>query len=302
MKLLCRLLCHATGIFALMYSNFATASNAIDEVYEPYDKLLDKYLIEHTLEGGGLVSAFQYWQAMKDSKTFELIEAQKKRLTDFDTTSLQNRERAVAFWLNAYNFFMISYIIENPKKNGEIIDSVKDYGSLLKPYKVFEQAVFDIGGEKYSLNEIEKAILLGQDYQRRGWKDARIHFAVNCASVGCPPLRRAIYEPATLEALLTENTRRALKTSRHLRFDNDVLYVSKVFDWYESDYVQAAGSVRDFLVEYTDPQLHERIKQAREIRYIDYDWSLNRPHNFAELKEHSRLSAADHTNKDALPN
>jgi len=55
---------------------------------------------------------------------------------------------------------------------------------------VFEREKFVIDGEKYSLNQMEKEILLGQDYAERGWKDARVHFAVNCASVGCPPWQR----------------------------------------------------------------------------------------------------------------
>jgi len=116
------------------------------------------------------------------------------------------------------SFPMISRILED-RPGGRLVTSVWDYGGRINPFvkSVFEQETFVIGGQYLSLDFIEKEILLGPEYQARGWKDARVCFAVNCASVGCPPLRRQIYTSENLQAMLAENTRRVLNTSYHLQ-------------------------------------------------------------------------------------
>ena len=177
---------------------------------------------------------------------------------------------------------MIAHILAHPR-DGEPVSGVRDFGHLLNPFRVFGQDLFDIGGERYSLDTIEKGILLGEDYRARGWKDARVHFAVNCASVGCPPLRTAIYTPANVEALLDENTRLALQTHRHLHVSGDTLFLTSLFDWYEKDYLEAAGSVRAFIEAHADQALIDAIEQTRRVRFISYDWSLNSPENFSEF-------------------
>ncbi|MEH6354758.1 MAG: DUF547 domain-containing protein [Marinobacter sp.] len=112
---------------------------------------------------------------------------------------------------------------------------------------VFGRETFVIGGKSFSLSQIEKGVLLGKDYQSRGWKDARVHFAVNRASVGCPPLRDTLYTADNLERLLAENTRRALNTDRHLKIQGDTLYVTELFKWYQDDFSEASGSTKAFI-------------------------------------------------------
>jgi len=186
------------------------------------------------------VSAFDYRGAMADAQAGAWPREQRRRLVDFGRSALQNREQATAFWLNAYNFFMVAHILENPK-GGRPVNSVKDYGSLFSPYKVFRRKIFNVGGALLSLDQIEKEILLGDDFKQKGWRDARVHFTVNCASVGCPPLRRQIYLPGNVDEMMTENTRMALNTPRHLRQEGTVLYVTQLFEWYADDFAEAAG-------------------------------------------------------------
>lgn len=251
-------------------------------LWAPFQSLLDAHLEEKTTERGGLVSAFDYRAALDDERTADWLETQSRRLAEFDRDRLDQRGIAVAFWLNAYNYFMIEYILQNPHR-GELIESVRDYGHLFNPYRVFGREVFDVGGRKYSLSEIENDVLLGDAFRDKGWKEARVHFAVNCASVGCPPLRTQVYLPGNVDELMTENTRRALNTDRHLHRDGDTLRVSSLFDWYASDYVEEAGSVEAFILAYADEEVREKVENTRRMRFIDYDWTLNSPGNFPEF-------------------
>lgn len=260
-----------------------SADDVMRELFAPYQSLLEHHLEERDLPHAGLVTAFDYAAAVAVTETAALLAEQRSRLAEFDPQSLATRDAGVAFWLNAYNYFMIDYVLDNPQR-GEIVGSVRDYGSLFNPYRVFRRSVFEVGGRQYSLDEMEKDILLGDDYKSRGWKDARVHFAVICASVGCPPLRRAIYLPSTLEGMLAENTRRALSTERHLRAEGGTLYLTPLFDWYEADYVEEAGSVRDFILAHADERVRRQVESNAAIRFVDYDWNLNRPTNFPEFQ------------------
>ncbi len=165
-------------------------------------------------------------------------------LTKKDLSSIEGREESIAFWINAYNFLMLDQILTE-RPDGELVGSVWDYGGRVNPFvdSVFEREKFVIDGQEYSLSQMEKEILLGDEYADKGWKDARIHFAVNCASVGCPPpLRDTIYTADNLDDLLADNTRRAFNTGRHLMVEGDTLHVTEVFKWYEEDFNETSGS------------------------------------------------------------
>jgi hypothetical protein len=256
------------SVFALTATPSWTASDTADELiqatYEPFSDMLNKYLIEKPLVDGGLVTAFDYRKALENQQIRSLIDDQNRHLEDFDIIKLTSRELALAFWNNAYNFFMLSHILENPQR-GNLVSSVRDYGNFLNPYRVFGQKIFNIGGRKYSLDEIEKDILLGDAFKQKGWKEARIHFIVNCASVGCPPLRKQIYLPGNIDRMMSENTRKSLNTDRHLRLEGDILYVTRLFDWYQSDFVDEEGSIEAFIKKYADPAVQANVAAADDI-------------------------------------
>ena len=266
--------------FSLVMPVMAGADESVESLFQPWQQLLDAHLEEKDLDGGGLVSAFDYRAALEAPETGELLARQRDALAAFKPDEIDEKYEAIAFWLNAYNFFMVEYILENPV-DGELIDSVWDYGGRYNPFRdsVFTREVFNIGGDEYSLDTMEKGMLLGDEFRDRGWKEARVHFAVNCASVGCPPLRDQVYTSDNTDELLTENTRRAFQTDRHLTFENDTLKLTSVIDWYKDDYREEADTLRDWVKRYTDETLHARIDNADRIRYLDYDWSLNSPEN-----------------------
>lgn len=256
-------------------------------LFTDFQTLLDRHLIEKDLPNDGLVSAFDYRGALELDDTRSLLVRQREVLADFNPDGpegIHSREAFNAFWLNAYNFFMISYILEE-RPNGELVESVWDYGGRVNPFhdNVFQRELFTIGGSQYSLDAMEKDILLGDDAWEKGWAEARVHFAVNCASVGCPPLRDTVYTPDNIEHYLSENTRRAFNTRRHFSIEGETLYLTSLFDWYEQDYVREQGSVRGFIRAYADERAVSAMDETARIRFIDYDWTLNAPEFFPEL-------------------
>ncbi|TVP56606.1 MAG: DUF547 domain-containing protein [Halomonadaceae bacterium] len=263
----------------------ADASGLNERTFQHYATLLESHLQEKTLDNDGLVSAFDYQAALDDSASKELLAQQDALLAEFDTSQLDNREQAIAFWNNAYNYFMIQKVLTDLRR-GKLVESVWDYGGRYNPLRasVFEREDFTIGGEKYSLNTMEKGKLLGDEFKQKGWKEARVHFTVNCASVGCPPLRKTIYTASNIDELMTDNTRRAFNTPRHLRVEGDTLYLTELFKWYEDDYVEEEGSVKAFIQAYADDPVAEKVAATSRIRFISYDWDLNTPANFPELQ------------------
>lgn len=259
-------------------------ASTVEETFKPYGELLQRHVSEYDLAAGGLVSSFDYRGAMADSGSRELIDRQRQRLADLESDEFDSREAALAFWINSYNFFMIAHIVDNPEE-GEPVNSVKDYGSLFNPFRVFKRKHFDVAGRKRSLDEMEKGMLLGEDFAERGWKDARVHFAVNCASVGCPPLRKVPYTTANVERLLDENSRRALLTPLHLYIDGDTARLTSLFDWYASDFEQFAGSVDAFIKNHLDGKRADAFEAAEQSRFIDYNWQLNSPSNIRQWLE-----------------
>lgn len=252
-------------------------------LFAPFQMLLERHLTEKPLPKGGLTTAFRYQEALQQRETHTRLREQAEALSRFDTSTLEGKQETTAFWINAYNFFMV-YQILTDQPNDELVSSVWDYGGRINPFQenIFQQERFTVGGTNYSLDQIEKDILLGAEFQQRGWKDARVHFAVNCASVGCPPLRQSLYTEDNLETMLTENTRLAFNTPRHLTIEGGTLKLTALFDWYRDDFRQEAGSVRMFIRQWADSEVAEAANQTDSIAYIDYDWALNSPDNVPE--------------------
>ncbi len=259
-------------------------TSLVAQDFSSFQKILLRHQVEFSYPDGSLDTAFKYEQAKLDPKTESDLEEQDRVLTQFDPKTLTSKNESMSFWINAYNYFMIKVVLkEGFEGNIRKINSVKDLGSFFSPYKIFKNEQHNIGGKKYSLDQIEKGILLGEDYRKKGWKDARIHFAVNCASAGCPPLLKSVYQPDKLDKVLDQNIEQALRNKRHLKFKGETLYLTHLFKWYKDDFKESAGSVKNFLIKYIkDPKIKARVEQAKELNYIEYDWKLNRPQNIKQ--------------------
>ena len=169
------------------------------------------------------------------------------------------REERLAFYVNAYNANILAVVLDRyPLK------SVRDLAPL---FGVFTQPRFTVSGGKMSFNHLEKDLILA------GLKEPRAHFALNCASASCPPLRNAAYSAGKLNAELEQSTTAFLnRNPRGLEVSDggQRAAVSKIFDWNAKDF-QAAGGTLDFINHYRKPPLPADAK----ITYQEYDWSLN---------------------------
>ena len=159
----------------------------------------------------------------------------------------------LAFYINAYNAWILhEALAKYPTK------SVKD-----TLFTFFTGSRIVVAGEKMSLNKLEKEII------RPKFNEPRVHFALNCASRSCPPLRAEPYDGAKLEAQLDEQTRAYVTSDRGVKASGDSAQLSKIFDWYKEDFGGEPG-VAAFLAKYRGGK-----GKFAKTTFQEYDWSLN---------------------------
>lgn len=190
-------------------------------------------------------------------------------LADLDLAGVTDADARLALWLNAYNAIAIAQVLE-VYPIGSIRPKVLGIPNWLAFLDFFTRSNSTIGGKKYSLNQIEHGIL------RREFAEPRIHFALVCASVGCPMLRRGAYFPESVRTQLEADAWRFIKNPDRVRYDagNKTLYLSKIFEWYGEDFVKAAGSVAGYVGGYLGSEV--AVDDGWAIVFLPYDWNLNR--------------------------
>lgn len=165
-----------------------------------------------------------------------------------------------AYWINAYNAFTVQLIIRNHP-----VRSIKELGGAI--YKVntpWDKRFIVIEGKDYDLNNIEHDIL------RKAWKDPRIHFAINCASVSCPKLRNRAYTADGLDAQLDEAARAFINNPNKNQLNGNSAALSRIFKWFGGDF-KKGGSIIGFINRYAEAPLDTDA----DISFLDYDWNLN---------------------------
>jgi hypothetical protein len=163
-----------------------------------------------------------------------------------------SREAAMAYWINAYNAFTIELILDHWP-----VGSIKEIGNG----NPWDDKWIELAGRRYSLNQIENEIL------RPRFRDPLIHFAVNCAAISCPPLHNRAFTAANLDRTLEQRTRAFINNERFNSLSPTAATVSKLFDWYRTDF----APLHEFLARYTT----ESIDARTNIRFREYDWGLN---------------------------
>ncbi len=173
-----------------------------------------------------------------------------------------SKDEQLAFWINAYNAGCLKLVLTHILGRGPM---GRDLEGVLKVSGFFKKREIDIAGTMLSLDAIET--------NGRKLGDPRIHFAVNCASVSCPPLRGAAWTAKGLDQALTQAAENYLASPQGLRIVKDGVKVSKIFKWYQKDFGGIKG-VRAFLMRYAPKAAKEKL--AGSIGWLDYNWSLNR--------------------------
>lgn len=175
-------------------------------------------------------------------------------------------DQRLAFLINAYNAFTIEWIlIHHPVK------SIKDTGSILSsPWKK-EFPGYKLLGQKFTLDNIEHERI------RVEFKEPRIHFAVNCASVGCPSLSPRAYTGSALQEQLAKAELEFFKNPGKFIVKNRKAYLSSILDWYGEDFEAVFGSVEAYVLERSKfyGVSGDLPAQNIDIDFLDYDWNLN---------------------------
>ncbi|MEM7166308.1 MAG: DUF547 domain-containing protein [Planctomycetota bacterium] len=190
------------------------------------------------------------------------LQAYLARMASAPLTTL-NRDELMALLINAYNAYTLQLIATS-----EPVASIKD---LKDPW---DREFCDVGGQRVSLNFLEHKLLRVKELFGA---DPRVHFAVNCASNGCPPLARDAFTGAQLEKQLESATAACLKQPAYLVARDGKVYVSKILSWFGEDFTNRHGTLTKFLLKYGTPDVVEILNQKGDaaIGFLDYDWKLN---------------------------
>jgi hypothetical protein len=248
------------------------AHAAFDHSHSAWNQLVGRHVV---VLDGGTASKVRYAAFAKDHAALEeyldALSAVKK--AEFDDWSKAER---LAFLINAYNAFTVELILRNYPD----IVSIRDLGNVFRsPWRL---RFFTLLGSEQHLDAIEHDMIR----QPGAFEEPRIHFAVNCASIGCPMLREEAYVAARLDAQLADQTVRFLADRSRNRYDprQRALEVSKIFDWYRKDFESGWRGIESreaFLAEYArllaDAASDRQAVAAgtAPIRFLEYDWKLN---------------------------
>ncbi|MFW6060932.1 MAG: DUF547 domain-containing protein, partial [Phycisphaeraceae bacterium] len=225
--------------------------------------LFDDLLAVHVSDAGGWVN---YETLARDSETLNRYIAQIGE-APFDE---MGRDEKLVLLINAYNAFTLKLILEYYSD----IDSIRDIPASER----WDDERWRVGEHVWSLNQIE------HEQIRPKFAEPRIHFALVCAAVGCPPLRNEAYTADQLEQQLEDQTVYVHNQDRWFRYDGgDTVHLTELYNWYAGDFEQAAGSVLGYAARYS-PALERAMDESQRprIAWIEYDWALNSEQNRPE--------------------
>jgi hypothetical protein len=229
--------------------------------HQGWDALLKKHVV---LLDGGKASQLRYAGMAGERPALKayLDSLSKVSEKEFDAWSAPEQ---MAFFVNAYNAFTVEKILGRYPDIGSIWDFGRLFGNP------FRDEFFVLLGEKRSLDWIEHERL------RKRYREPRIHYALNCASVGCPMLREEAYAASRLDAQLEEQARRFLSDRSRNRLREGRLEVSRIFDWFKEDFEPREAYFARYAEVLTDGPMQQEMvrKKTAPLRFLDYDWSLN---------------------------
>lgn len=259
-------------IFLLWLFATASAFAQFDHTHAQWNTLLKKHVV---LVDGGKASQMRYAGMSADRAALKTYLDTLAKVSEADFKAF-NKNQQLAFLINAYNANMVEKILLRYPN----IKSVWDYGKLIG--NPFKDNFINLFSRKMTLDNIEHDTIRAKGVH----DDPRIHFAVNCASIGCPMLREEAFVADSIDAQLDEQVTRFLSDKSRNRYSatSNALEVSEIFKWYAVDFTSGLKGIKSreqFFGKYanllTDNAEHQKIVRdgKAEIKHLDYNWGLN---------------------------
>jgi len=274
-----------TGLFASPAHANVKSDISADITHQVWNKLLTDNVVAINNGHSTAVNYSGFKAQHSQLKTYlnSLSAISKSEFNDW------YKPKQLAFLINAYNAWTVELIVTNYQTEKQPkFESIKDLGSFFS--SPWSKKFIPLFGETMSLDDIEHGLIrgavdeTGANIGKSKYNDPRIHFAVNCASIGCPALREEAYTSEMLETQLQQQTIRFLSdASRNFAKDN-TLNISSIFKWYRGDFekgFKGATSLQEFLLLYTNELKLSTVQQQAlksddiDINFLDYNWDLN---------------------------
>jgi Protein of unknown function, DUF547 len=223
------------------------------------DAFLGIYLVK---DGDGGLTRVAYGRVTPDDR--RALGAYIGMLEAEDIAAFNRREQ-FAYWVNLYNAVTLRLILDHYP-----IESIRDINDGPLSAGPWKRELVTVNGQSLRLDDIEHRIL------RRLWREPRVHYAVNCASVGCPNLADRAYTGATLDEQLDAGARAYINSPRGVTIDGDGrLIVSSLYDWFREDFGMSDEDVIEHLRTYADDDLTAALATRTSIDGYRYNWALN---------------------------
>jgi len=232
-----------------------------------WDRFLKQYLVAPHPSG---INRVRY-----DAVTIEDRKALKSYLTTLQRLPISsyNRNEQKAYWIDLYNALTVDVILSRYP-----VESIMDINISpgLFARGPWGAKLLTIEGEKLSLDDIEHRIL------RPIWKDNRVHYAVNCASLGCPNLQPLAYTSENTESMLEKGAREYINHPRGVTIKDGKLRVSSIYIWFQEDFGGSTEGLMQHWLRYANGALADGLKNYTGGLEHDYDWRLNGPESTLE--------------------
>jgi len=228
--------------------------------HRPWDIFLEKYLLTNHPSGINRLRYGNVTSADHQALNRYLVQLQQIRVSQL------NRNEQKSYWVNLYNALTVKIVLDYyPVKSITDIDISPGFFSN----GPWDAKLLFIESEKVSLNDIEHRIL------RPIFNDNRLHYALNCASLGCPNLQPVAYTASNMEKLLEKGSRAYINHPRGVRIINGKLQVSSIYKWFQVDFGDSEQGVITHLLQYAQGNLADKLRLHKNNLSYDYEWSLN---------------------------
>lgn len=224
-----------------------------------WDTLLQRYVDER-----GFVDYAAWKSAAADQQA---LDGYLRLLSSASLSGKTTREARLAFWINAYNAVTVKGILREYPTS-----SIRNHTAKLYGYNIWKDLVLPVEGRNYSLEQLEHEVL-------RKLSEPRIHFAIVCASIGCPRLLNRAYTASELDEQLSVNAKAFFADKTKFTYDarRRTIQVSPILEWFATDFGATTADQMRTIAPYLPDEAAKKLAQsgAANVGYLDYDWNLN---------------------------